>query len=124
MTRLEQELETAGGLLRLTEDGFQKPYLFSGDCVAFDGHFPDSPILPGVVQLMMGAHTAVEALGESFNFHKVSKAKFLKPILPDEPILVSGKTNRTQTAVTAAITIHSGEVMAASFTLTSSKVAQ
>lgn len=123
MNRLEQEMEKAGGPLRLTEDGFQKDYVFSEEFIAFDGHFPDAPILPGVVQLMLGAHAAAEAIGEPINFNAVGKAKFLKPILPNEPILVSGKTNRTRSAVTAVITIQSGEAMAATFTLSSNKVA-
>ena len=65
--------------------------LFSQNEYFFKGHFPDKPIVPGVIIVEAMAQTAGivvsynlrEFAEKSVLFMSVSKAKFRKPILPN-----------------------------------------
>ena len=52
----------------------------------FAGHFPLRPILPGVFQLEMARMAAERVLNCSLALREISKAKFLRPILPEETV--------------------------------------
>ena len=60
----------------------------------FEGHFPDNPIVPGVVIIEAMAQTAGVVVSEnlinnndqSVLFMSISKAKFRKPVLPNYKI--------------------------------------
>ena len=66
--------------------------LFSTNEYFFKGHFPDNPIVPGVIIIEAMAQTAgivvsyklKEFKEKSVLFMSVNKAKFRKPIHPDE----------------------------------------
>lgn len=118
MNILEKAILEAGQPLHLEENGFSKSFIFDADFIGFDGHFPDNPILPGVVQLMAGALTASEAAGKHLIPQGVSRTKFLKQIIPNDTITVSGTLKIKNGATLAAITIRSGDDTAATFTLT------
>ncbi len=68
--------------------------LFSEDEFFFKGHFPDKPIVPGVIIVEAMAQTAGivvsyklrEFKEKSVLFMSVNKAKFRKPILPNEKV--------------------------------------
>ena len=68
--------------------------LFSVNEYFFKGHFPDNPIVPGVIIIEAMAQTAgivVSYKLKEFNeksvlFMSVNKAKFRKPIRPDEKV--------------------------------------
>ena len=68
--------------------------LFSKDEYFFKGHFPDNPIVPGVIIVEAMAQTAGIVVSyklrefeeKSVLFMSVNKAKFRKPILPNERI--------------------------------------
>ena len=60
----------------------------------FEGHFPDNPIVPGVVIVEAMAQTAgvvvsnnlVDKNDQSVLFMSINKAKFRKPVLPNYKI--------------------------------------
>ena len=54
--------------------------------LAFRGHFPGNPILPGVVQVDWAIHFAVEAFGPLGGFRSIEQLKFMDIIHPDETI--------------------------------------
>ena len=66
--------------------------LFSANEYFFKGHFPGNPIVPGVIIVEAMAQTAGIAVSyklkefkdKSVLFMSVNKAKFRKPIFPDE----------------------------------------
>jgi 3-hydroxyacyl-[acyl-carrier-protein] dehydratase len=50
----------------------------------FEGHFPGSPVLPGVVQLEMVKAILSKALGKTFALKEMSTCKFLEVLNPAE----------------------------------------
>ena len=68
--------------------------LFSKDEYFFKGHFPNNPIVPGVIIVEAMAQTAgivvsyklKEFKEKSVLFMSLNKAKFRKPIRPDEKV--------------------------------------
>ena len=69
--------------------------VFKSDEYFFKGHFPDNPIVPGVIIVEALAQTAGIVVSQSLKeypkksvlFMSVNKAKFRKPILPDDKII-------------------------------------
>tara|TARA_B100000575_G_scaffold290360_1_gene293916 strand:+ start:5197 stop:5631 length:435 start_codon:yes stop_codon:yes gene_type:complete len=67
---------------------------FAKDEYFFEGHFPNNPIVPGVIIVEAMAQTAGivvsyklrEYKEKSVLFMSVNKAKFRKPILPDDTV--------------------------------------
>ena len=72
---------------------------FSANEYFFKGHFPDNPIVPGVIIVEAMAQTAgivvsyklKEFKEKSVLFMSVNKAKFRQPIRPDEKVLFEVK---------------------------------
>jgi 3-hydroxymyristoyl/3-hydroxydecanoyl-(acyl carrier protein) dehydratase len=56
------------------------------DLLAFRGHFPGDPILPGVVQLDWAAHFGAEAFGPLGTFQGMEHIKFMQIIRPGEVV--------------------------------------
>jgi len=71
--------------------GFRK---FSKDEFFFKGHFPNKPIVPGVILIEALAQTAGVVVSKQFEnmpdksvlFMSISRAKFRKPVLPEDTI--------------------------------------
>lgn len=57
----------------------------------FAGHFPTRPLLPGVYQLEIARVAAELVLQQSLALSAVIKAKFMRPIIPDETVRVELK---------------------------------
>lgn len=51
---------------------------------ALAGHFPDNPIVPGVMVLDAVIAAAQEWLGTGFRIERLAYAKFLAPLKPEE----------------------------------------
>lgn len=54
------------------------------DHPAFAGHFPGTPILPGVVLLDMALHTVSVAAGIGLDSCEIGNIKFLSPVNPGD----------------------------------------
>jgi len=71
----------------------------------FQGHFPDNPIMPGV--LIVEAMAQVAAIlafysgvkGDSVYFMSVEKAKFRKPVVPGDQLTLNIKVSQTRNNV-------------------------
>lgn len=61
-------------------------FRFGMDEPVFAGHFPDRPILPGVFQLEMVRVAAELVMQCALGVREIRKAKFQRPILPDETV--------------------------------------
>ena len=68
--------------------------VFSADEYFFEGHFPNNPIVPGVIIVEAMAQTAGIVVSHQFKdikdksvlFMSINKARFRKPILPNQNI--------------------------------------
>lgn len=75
-------------------------FIFTPEFSGFEGHFPDNPLLPGIVQIMLARYTA--AAGKNSRLAGVKRCKFLHPIKPGETVTVIVEPGR-----------HTGEYQAA-----------
>jgi hypothetical protein len=54
----------------------------SADLRVFDGHFPGTPVLPGVAQLDWAIRLGTEAFAIELRFLRAEQLKFQQPVLP------------------------------------------
>jgi 3-hydroxyacyl-[acyl-carrier-protein] dehydratase len=76
-------------------------FRFGADNPTFAGHFPNRPLLPGVFQLEMARIAAESVLDCPLAVREISKAKFQRPILPDEIVRLELKLSKADGAVQA-----------------------
>jgi len=63
-------------------------YLIGADFPAFNGHFEGNPLLPAVVQVGLCADALGRLHGKKYEISAVSRAKFMRPILPGSEVTV------------------------------------
>jgi 3-hydroxyacyl-[acyl-carrier-protein] dehydratase len=66
--------------------GWRRQYVFGAGSAVFDGHFPEHPVLPAVVQVLMAQMTLEEELGGPISLCAIVQAKFTAPLGPDAVI--------------------------------------
>jgi len=71
-------------------------FRFGADDPTFAGHFPNRPLLPGVFQLEMARVAAESVLNCPLAVREISKAKFQRPILPDEIVRLKLKLSEAK----------------------------
>lgn len=87
MNMRESIREAVIGGLHRTDDGVVAlEFRFDASQPVFAGHFPGNPILPGVFQLEMARFTAEAGAEFPLIVREISKAKFRRPIRPEETI--------------------------------------
>lgn len=90
---------------------------FPADFIGFQGHFPGSPVLPGVCLVVAGVALAEEVAGHTLRLEGLRRAKFLSPIVADDAVSIScavddGKAN---------VSVMRGEERVSEFRLTFSR---
>lgn len=89
MSQLRTELvASALGAAQNRADGWHQTFHLPATFAGFKGHFPGNPVVPAVVQLLMGLLLAEAAAGRPLAIVQVAKAKFLHPLRPCEDITV------------------------------------
>jgi 3-hydroxyacyl-[acyl-carrier-protein] dehydratase len=76
-------------------------FRFGADDPVFAGHFPGRPLLPGIFQLEMTRAAAESALDCPLAVREISKAKFQRPILPDESVRLELKLSEADGVIQA-----------------------
>jgi 3-hydroxymyristoyl/3-hydroxydecanoyl-(acyl carrier protein) dehydratase len=76
-------------------------FCFRANDFVFAGHFPNRPLLPGVFQLEMTRAAAELVLNCPLAVREISKAKFQRPILPDEIVRLELKLSETEKIIQA-----------------------
>ncbi|WP_321405151.1 3-hydroxyacyl-ACP dehydratase [Maridesulfovibrio sp.] len=91
---LIKQISAAGSSLEKNGTEYIRTYVFNKSFTGFDGHFPGNPILPGVIQTLLGQNSSMEALKQQFPHEKlilqsVTRCKFLRPVKPMEKLELS-----------------------------------
>jgi 3-hydroxymyristoyl/3-hydroxydecanoyl-(acyl carrier protein) dehydratase len=87
------------------------------DCVWFDGHFPNMPILPGVAQLTLVMDLLKRAMQRSIVIRSASRVRFKQMIRPDDTITVSLSPTQKD-AATYGFRLSNGSELVCSGTIT------
>lgn len=90
------------------QEGGQCLYWIGEDFPAFEGHFPQKPILPAVVQVQFALDALARLQGGVYQLKKVSKAKFSRPVAPNTRLGVE-ITPKPQNAFCAQLTLPDGQ---------------
>ncbi|CCO23425.1 3-hydroxyacyl-ACP dehydratase FabZ family protein [Maridesulfovibrio hydrothermalis] len=88
---LRNHIENSATTLESRDGAYTRSFCFKPDFPGFDGHFPDNPILPGVVQVLLGELSSLIGLSaeypnKKFTLESVTRCKFLRPVKPDETL--------------------------------------
>jgi 3-hydroxymyristoyl/3-hydroxydecanoyl-(acyl carrier protein) dehydratase len=90
------------------DDSVTLEFCFPASDPTFAGHFPTRPLLPGVFQLEMARFAAEAVAGGPLAVREITKAKFLRPIIPTETVRVelklSGKADTIQVRALFSVT--------------------
>lgn len=83
-------------------DEIRAGVVVNGDSPWFDGHFPNSPILPGIAQLKMVAAVIGQAQKRPMWINRLHRVKFKRIVKPGEPleIHVTGTDNQYSFRIT------------------------
>ena len=85
-------------------------FRFPASDTVFAGHFPSHPLLPGIFQIEMARIIAESALRAPLRVNAVTKAKFLRPIIPGETVREEWKcTEKADTILVRARLTVSGQ---------------
>lgn len=96
MTMRDSIVHARVGTFRSETDGTTiHEFCFNASDPTFAGHFPGSPILPGVFQLEMTRAATEASLAVPLIVSEIIKAKFQRPILPEEPVRLVLKLSET-----------------------------
>src|SRR6185295_11713840 len=74
----------------------------------FTGHFPGYPLLPGIFQIEMVRFATESVLENALDIREIVRAKFLRPILPEETIRLSLKLSEEDSIIQARATLVAG----------------
>ena len=69
-------------------DIFETEIVFSSDEPFFKGHYPGSPVTPGVILVDRAVRAAERMLGRAVALEGMKKVKFSRSVLPDEKVLL------------------------------------
>ncbi|HMB16203.1 MAG TPA: hypothetical protein VKN62_07790 [Pelovirga sp.] len=70
--------------LQVSSGGGRQQYRFGKNFAGFSGHFPDYPVLPAVLQSLLGQILAEQIVGRPLRFQALQQAKFTRQVRPDE----------------------------------------
>jgi 3-hydroxyacyl-[acyl-carrier-protein] dehydratase len=93
-------------------------YLFNADFLGFQGHFPGAPILPGVVQNLIGICFCEAVEGRSLDLFGIDNAKFMLQLGPDMEITVNGTFKQKDEKLVAKIKLEVAAGTASAYQLT------
>jgi 3-hydroxyacyl-[acyl-carrier-protein] dehydratase len=107
---MQNSIATArtGGSQQNADDVTIFEFCFGADDPVFTGHFPNRPLLPGVFQLEIARMAAEWILKRPLAVREIVKAKFQRPILPDEPLRLELKLSEADKTIQARANFFAG----------------
>jgi len=119
MNKISQQIAAAlMGVITMDDSGtMEGRYLFTDRFAGFAGHFPEQPILPAIVEIMTVVSLVSEQAGCRQRLVAVDDAKFLKPVLPNQEILVRCRQRTVKGKLLYDAQLSVGETITASLLL-------
>lgn len=120
MTSIETSMNNAlVGTIDHAGEHAEARYNFPVDFKGFDGHFPGHPILPAVLQIMLGKLVCNVVAGELLRVTSISRAKFSQEIPPatDIHVAVDRKELSAENTHRFSVKLSVDTMTAATFTL-------
>ena len=90
-----------------SETGFV--YQLREDFPAFKGHFEGHPVLPAICQMSLCADAAGRLLGRAVELAQISRAKFIKPVVPNRRLEVRLTQRQADTFLAELVNAENGE---------------
>ena len=115
--------EAALASAQVSEMAGEQSFCFEQNFIGFSGHFPDYPILPAVLQILLAQLLAEEVIGTPLVVHSLIRAKFTQQLRPGDQIDVQLHCKEKDGGVHCATELQVGGQRAASFTLVLSRLA-
>jgi 3-hydroxyacyl-[acyl-carrier-protein] dehydratase len=115
----DEIVASAGPDIRTLEPGgnYEMTFSFDKGFTGFQGHFPQHPILPAFVQLMMGECAARIRTARNWRLSRIHKAKFMRTILPNQTMSVRWEEQPINNDLRCSFTLLVGNEKAAVFTI-------
>jgi 3-hydroxymyristoyl/3-hydroxydecanoyl-(acyl carrier protein) dehydratase len=86
LKKVKTEIEQSMSRLEASGSSVTSWFLFTGDFVGFQGHFPGKKILPGVCQVQCALSTLERAKQKPLELREIVIAKYFSPVSPEEEI--------------------------------------
>ena len=86
MSAIKKEIAQYMTDLAVSDRGLSASFLFPENFTGFQGHFPDSKILPGVCQIQCIISMLEKWKAKNTILREIVLAKFYSPVLPSEKI--------------------------------------
>lgn len=81
-------------LVSLTKDPeqntFEAKVAIHSSMLAFDGHFPGEPVLPGIVQVQIARELVEDLLGKEVALSSITRARMSMMVVPGDQLLFDG----------------------------------
>ncbi len=91
---IREENYTDGG----GEINFEVTVEIDPNLKAFDGHFPDRPILPGVVQIEILREILEKILKKNLNILEIQRARMSQMLLPRDRVVFKGRVTTMESS--------------------------
>ncbi len=95
----------------------EQNFCFAAEFVGFDGHFPEFPILPAMVQMLIAQVLAEAVVGQPLTLASLGRAKFMQQLHPGVQIDVRVRCRDKDNGIHCASELLVAGTLAASFTL-------
>ncbi len=84
----------------------ERQFCFSKDFIGFKGHFPNNPVVPGVVQISCVRYMCSLFFNKLLHISKIYKVKFIRIITPGQIFKVSTIVKKQPDYIEANFTIN------------------
>lgn len=103
---------------RQTERGWEQTYVFTTEFTGFQGHFPGTPILPAIIQIMTVRNAIAEQMESQLQVTQIARTKFMKTITPDIPVTAIWNVREQDDCLKCKCTLETDGEAASSITMT------
>ena len=102
---------------QISEMTAEQSFCFDQNFIGFAGHFPEYPILPAVLQVLLAQTLAEELMGSRLSVRSLIRAKFVQQLRPEDQIDVCLSCREKDGSLHCSSELQVAGQRAASFTL-------